>query len=143
MPDEWDEAAWDDTPDAEQLDDLPPEKPVGKPTRFRRRRTDGPDRRAYLVARDKFRSACIAANAYCYFGDGPINYALAHPDPGSFTVHHTVPVAVRPDLELETSLWAPSHALCNKLGTAAYDTDGRPPAPEDVLDTGIPSEDWS
>jgi hypothetical protein len=103
------------------------------------RRTDNELRGAYRTLRDLFRTRCIAERAECHFGDGPIDYTLAHPDPGSFEVHHTVPVAVRPDLELEVSLWAPSHRLCNSLNMAAF-ADGFEAG--DVPDTGIPSEDW-
>jgi hypothetical protein len=31
---------------------------------------------------------------------------------------------VRPDLEMEVSLWAPAHSRCNKLGEAAFSGDG-------------------
>jgi hypothetical protein len=110
-----------------------------------RRRTDHELRGAYRALRAQFRQRCMAARMECHFGDGPIDYALAHPHPGSFTVHHTVPVAVRPDLEMETSLWAPAHSLCNKVGEAAYDPDGVgafvvPGSENDGF--GIPSEQW-
>jgi hypothetical protein len=100
-----------------------------------RRRTDHELRGAYLVLRRQFRARCIAERRECYFGDGPIDWSLPHPHPGSFTVHHTVPVAVRPDLEMEMSLWAPAHSLCNNLGTAGFDGS------EDD-EYGVPSEQW-
>jgi hypothetical protein len=104
-----------------------------------RRATDHELRGAYRVMRVQFRTRCIAERAVCHFCSGPIDWALAHPHPGSFEVHHSVPVAVRPDLELEMSLWRASHRLCNGVGEAAYYPDLGDGAP----DTGVPSEDWS
>jgi hypothetical protein len=109
-----------------------------KPPRPRRRRTDGADRGAYLALRKQFKRRCIAERRECHFGDGPIDWTLRYPDPGSFSVHHVIAVAADPTLELEVSNWAPCHLLCNQAGMAAYD-------PDDVLmpDTGWPSEpDW-
>jgi hypothetical protein len=103
-----------------------------------RRRTDGELRGAYRVLRSQFLRRCAAEGAECHFGDGVIDYTLSHGDPRAATVHHTIPVALRPDLEMEVSLWAPAHSLCNKLGTAAF-VDG---SPEPVGEYGVPSEDW-
>ena len=105
-----------------------------------RRRTDNEWRGVYQTLRDLFRTRCIAERAVCHFWGDPIDWSLCHPDPGSFEMHHTVPVVLRPDLELEVSLWAPSHRLCNSIGEAAYDVDGL--GVDDMPDTGIPSEDW-
>jgi hypothetical protein len=110
-----------------------------------RRRTDNELRGAYQVMRRQFRARCVAEGRECFFGDGPIDYTLEHPHPGSFTVHHTVAVASRPDLEMETALWAPAHSICNKAGMAAYDPDGGGVfvAPGEENDGyGIPSEPW-
>jgi hypothetical protein len=110
-----------------------------------RRRTDHELRGVYQVMRKQFRQRCIAERAECYFGDGPIDWSLRHPHPGSFTVHHTIAVAARPDLELEPSLWAPAHSICNGAGMAAYDPEGVgafvvPGSENDGY--GIPSEQW-
>jgi hypothetical protein len=106
-----------------------------------RRRTDHELRGAYRVMRAQFRARCIAERAECYFGDGQIEYDLPHPHPGSFTVHHTVAVGARPDLELETSLWAPAHSICNKVGQAAYAGACVVPGSEND-GFGVPSEAW-
>jgi hypothetical protein len=103
------------------------------------RRTDNELRGAYRTLRDLFRTRCIAERAVCFFCSEPIDWSLPHPDPGSFEVHHSVPVVVRPDLELEVSLWRPSHKLCNSVGEAAYYREGEDGMP----DTGWPSEDWN
>ena len=80
------------------------------------------------------------------FWGGPIDWSLRHPDPGSLEVHHTKAVALYPELELETSLWAASHRICNLLNQAAYDVDGRGVRGVDDADMnggyGVPSEDW-
>lgn len=110
----------------------------------RRRRTDHELRNAYRVLRVQFLRRCAAAGAECHFGDGRIDYSRAHGDPRAATVHHTIPVALRPDLEMATALWAPAHALCNKLGQAAFDGREAPPDTQEevVPDTGVPSEVW-
>ena len=105
-----------------------------------RRRTDHELRGAYRSLRAQFLRRCAVNRVECYFGDGVIDYSLPHGHPGAATVHHTVAVGARPDLEMETSLWAPAHSVCNKVGMAAYDPDG---AGAGVLDTGVPSEDWT
>jgi hypothetical protein len=105
------------------------------------RRTDNELRGAYRTLRDLFRTRCIAEHAVCFFCSEPIDWGLRHPDPGSFEVHHTMPVATHPELELEVSLWEPSHKLCNSLGQAAY--VGGYVAPGSENDGyGIPSEPW-
>jgi hypothetical protein len=116
-----------------------------KPQRPRRRRTDGVDRGAYRTLRTLLRQKCIAERAECHFGDGPIEWGLTHPDPGSFTVHHTIAVAARPDLEMEVSLWRPAHLRCNQADMAAYDVDGagayvEPGSENDGF--GLPFEAW-
>ncbi|MGA7051986.1 MAG: hypothetical protein WBZ37_12060 [Mycobacterium sp.] len=95
--------------------------------------------------RQQFRHRCIAAGTECYFGDGPIDWNLTHPDRGSFEVHHTQPVALFPQYELETSLWAPSHRICNSLNQAAYNVDGGRALDAGEMNGGYgrPSEDWS
>jgi hypothetical protein len=107
-----------------------------------RRATDYELRGTYRSLRAQFLRQCAAAREECWFGDGLIDYALRHPDPGSATVHHTVAVGARPDLELETSLWAPAHSVCNKVGQAAYGGAGVVPGSENG-GYGVPSEDWS
>jgi hypothetical protein len=106
-----------------------------------RRATDHELRGVYRSLRAQFRVRCIAERAECYFGDGPIDYGLKHPNPGSFTVHHTVAVGARPDLELETSLWAPAHSVCNKVGQAAYAGAYVVPGSEND-GFGVASEEW-
>ena len=103
-----------------------------------RRATDHELRGVYLTLREQFRQRCIAERRECWFGDGPIDWSLRHPDPGSFELHHIEPVALRPDLELVPSNFAASHKICNRLNMAAYDPDGV----GDVPDTGIASEEW-
>jgi len=84
-----------------------------------RRRTDHELRGAYRVLRAQFLQRCAAERKECYFGcPGPLDYSLPHTDSRAATVHHTIPVAVRPELEMETSLWAPAHSLCNRIGQA-------------------------
>lgn len=112
---------------------------TGKPRSSRR--TDNEDRGAYRALREQFRTRCMAARTPCHFCGNPIDWSLRHPDPGSFEVHHTQAVALYPQYELETSLWACSHKICNSLNQAAYDVDGHGPE-ESVLDTGLPSESW-
>jgi hypothetical protein len=102
------------------------------------RATDNELRGAYRVLREQFLRRCAAAGAECYFGDGPIDYRLAHGHPAAPTVHHTIPVVTAPHLEMEMSLWRPAHARCNRLGQAAFDLDGG--VGED--DYGVPSEQW-
>ena len=106
-----------------------------------RRRTDYELRGAYRSLRAQFRVRCIAERRECYFGDGPIDWSLPHPHPGSFTVHHTVAVGARPDLELEPSLWAPAHSVCNKVGQAAYAGASVVPGSEND-GFGVASEAW-
>jgi hypothetical protein len=114
-----------------------------------KRRTDHEFRGLYQSLRKQFRRRCIAERCECFFNDGVIDFSLRHPHPGSFTVHHTEAVALRPDLELEVAFWAPAHAICNKLNQAAYDVDGCvevgdvacPPGYENG-GFGVPSQDW-
>lgn len=112
----------------------------------RTRATDGQLRGQYRVLRAQFLRRCAAEGVECAFDDGPIDYSLPYTDAGAATVHHTISPVVRPDLELETSLWKPAHSICNKVGMPAYDPDGVGavvvPGSENG-GYGIPSEDWS
>jgi hypothetical protein len=109
------------------------------------RATDGPLRGAYRVLRSQFLRRCAAERAECFFGDGPIEYDLKHGDPRAPTVHHSIPVVLRPDLEMEISLWRPAHDRCNKLGEAAFGdgcaAGGMPGWENDGY--GVASEDWN
>jgi hypothetical protein len=103
---------YDDTPESEPPGsrppavDAPPDASGGS-----RRATDHELRGAYRVLRAQFLRDCAGRRTECWFGDGPIDYGLAHGDSRAPTVHHTIPVALRPDLEMEVSLWAPAHSL--------------------------------
>jgi hypothetical protein len=131
------------------FDDLPESEPAWPRPRFSdgaepaapgRRRTEHELRGRYRALRALFLRQWAAEGAECWFGDGVLDYSLAHGDPRAATVHHTIPVALLPDLELETSLWRPSHALCNKLGQAAFAEAA--PTSEPEPDTGWPSQIW-
>jgi hypothetical protein len=130
---------YDDTREGERAWErtAPPEAGESRP-----RASDGSQRHVYRRLRAQFLQRCAASRQECYFGDGPIDYRISHGDPRAATVHHTIPVAVRPDLEMETSLWAPAHDRCNKLGEAAFGVGGGvvPGSERDGL--GIASEDW-
>jgi len=95
-------------------DDVPESEWPGK----RRRGIDGPQRRAYerpratdgelrgayRVLRAQFLRRCAAARAECHFGDGPLDYTVAHTDPRAATVHHTI--AQRTRLKRSRSFWS-------------------------------------
>jgi hypothetical protein len=113
-----------------------------------RRATDHELRGAYRSLRAQFLRRCAAERRECWFGDGLIDYGLPHPDPGSPTVHHTVAVGTMTaeqravGRELEMSLWAPAHSVCNKVGQAAYGGVVEVAGSENG-GYGTPSEDWS
>ncbi|MBV9090789.1 MAG: hypothetical protein JO044_12940 [Mycobacteriaceae bacterium] len=133
---------FDDTPETEAGWER--RQPVPDEVEPRQRRTDGDLRGRYRALRAQFLKRCAVARRECYFGDGAIDYRLPHGSPMAATVHHTVPIAAAggADLEMEVSLWAPSHARCNKLGEAAFSAGGgvAPGSERDGL--GIASEKW-
>ena len=117
--------------------DAPPDAPGRS-----RRASDHEARGAYRSLRAQFLRRWAAERAECFFGDGPLDFSLAHGDERAATVHHTEPVVLRPDLEMETSLWRPAHSLCNRLGQAAFMDGGGSDHVGPEPDTGWPSEDW-
>lgn len=125
-----------DTPESERpgarrpVIDAPPDAPGRS-----RRATDHEARGAYRRLRDQFLRRWAASGEECFFGDGPIDYRLGHGDPRSPTVHHTIPVVLRPALELATSLWKPAHQRCNTIGEAAF--GGPVAADADVPDRAL------
>ena len=144
---------FDDVPETERPGSRRPAAgaPQDAPGRSRRA-SDHEMRGAYRRLRAQFLERWAAAREECAFGDGPIDYELRHGDPRAATLHHTVPVVLRPDLEMETSLWKPAHFLCNRLGQAAFAADGagsdyaavagEPPHVGPEPDTGWPSAAW-
>jgi hypothetical protein len=131
-----------DTPETEPAYPRPRYSGAAQPaTRGRPTDSDGSLRRTYRNLRRQHMRLWQTEGAECYFGcPGALDFSLPHGDQRAVTVHHTVPVALRPDLEGMTSLWRPSHALCNKLGQAAF-MEGEPITElEPEPDTGWPSE---
>jgi hypothetical protein len=76
-----------------------------------RRGTDGPLRGAHQALRAQFLQRCVARPCQVLLQRRGIDHSLRHPDPGAFEVHHTIPVAVAPQYEMEVSLWAPRACL--------------------------------
>jgi len=63
----------------------------------------------------------------------PIDYRLAWPDPGSFSVdHYPYPLSTHPWLAWEPQNLRAAHLVCNQAGAA------KAPAPA----LGTPSESW-
>lgn len=123
------ESDYDDTPETAW-----PEPP---PRARKRRRSDGADRHAYQVMRAHFREQCAARKDGCWLCSQPINYALTHPDPWSWTLDHIILVSVDARLEFEPSNWASAHRVCN-LRRQKGELD--PAMANDGC--GIPSEIW-
>ena len=114
-----------------------------------RRRIDGPNRRAYVVLRERFRAQCAAENRPCHICSESINYGLkagTHGDPRAFELDHYEPVVSAPALALEPTNFRASHAVCNRRRAAAGGPDGLgvgvgPGSENDGY--GVPSEDWN
>jgi hypothetical protein len=72
---------------------------------------------AYRKQAREFKARCKAVNAGCHICNGelgPIDY-LAEPGTSrAFEIDHVLPTAIRPDLFLTVSNWAPSHCSCNR-----------------------------
>ena len=81
----------------------------------------------------------MSARRPCAFCGGAIDYTLPHGSPWSFEVDHSIPVSAAPELALDTSLWRPSHALCNRRGSGGGEV-ADPAAANGGL--GVASEQW-
>ena len=122
----------------------------------------GPLRHRYRILREAFLAEHRVRNSACTFGCGvEIDWSAPHGEPAAPEVEHTIPVSVleaqgTPERALDTSLWRPSHAGCNRVSRAlpaellggdlgtALDDQGRPStaAATTALDGAMTPDDY-